>query len=140
MEGRHVDYRSENKMCSFCGRQGSTKAEFVGGFGVMMCVECVDYYHEAIHTPSRRRAMKKPPWDDMTDDELLATLPLILKSGDQVTEFATEWVAMIRRRKISWAQIGKALGISRQAAWFRFSDAEADGDPPSKVAPSRRRA
>jgi ATP-dependent Clp protease ATP-binding subunit ClpX len=27
----------------------------------------------------------------------------------------------LRKRGISWAQIGDALGVSRQAAWERFS-------------------
>ena len=27
----------------------------------------------------------------------------------------------LRQRKVSWEAIGKALGISRQAAWERFS-------------------
>ena len=30
-------------------------------------------------------------------------------------------VDVLRKREISWAVIGKALGVSRQAAWDRFS-------------------
>jgi len=30
-------------------------------------------------------------------------------------------VELLRSRKISWAQIGAALGISRQSAWERFT-------------------
>ena len=30
-------------------------------------------------------------------------------------------VDTLRKREVSWAEIGKALGISRQAAWERFS-------------------
>ena len=33
-----------------------------------------------------------------------------------------QWVIdELRRRELSWADIGEALGISRQAAWERFS-------------------
>jgi biotin operon repressor len=30
-------------------------------------------------------------------------------------------VEALRKRDVSWAAIGRALGISRQAAWERFS-------------------
>ena len=30
-------------------------------------------------------------------------------------------IGELRQRKVSWEAIGKALGISRQAAWERFS-------------------
>ena len=30
-------------------------------------------------------------------------------------------VDLLRSREVSWAQIGVALGISRQSAWERFS-------------------
>jgi hypothetical protein len=30
-------------------------------------------------------------------------------------------VDALRQRKVSWEAIGRALGISRQAAWERFS-------------------
>jgi ATP-dependent Clp protease ATP-binding subunit ClpX len=30
-------------------------------------------------------------------------------------------VDTLRKREVSWAEIGEALGISRQAAWERFS-------------------
>ncbi|WP_152365608.1 hypothetical protein [Microlunatus speluncae] len=33
----------------------------------------------------------------------------------------TESVHLARRQGVTWAEIGKALGISRQAAWERFS-------------------
>jgi hypothetical protein len=33
-------------------------------------------------------------------------------------------VSELRQRSISWAQIGGALGISRQSAWERFSGEE----------------
>jgi biotin operon repressor len=33
-----------------------------------------------------------------------------------------QWVVeLLRSREVSWAQIGAALGISRQSAWERFS-------------------
>jgi biotin operon repressor len=33
-----------------------------------------------------------------------------------------QWVVdELRRREVSWADIGQGLGISRQSAWERFS-------------------
>jgi ATP-dependent Clp protease ATP-binding subunit ClpX len=32
-----------------------------------------------------------------------------------------EAVDTLRQREVSWATIGEALGVSRQAAWDRFS-------------------
>lgn len=33
-----------------------------------------------------------------------------------------QWVVeLLRSREVSWAQIGTALGISRQSAWVRFT-------------------
>lgn len=33
-----------------------------------------------------------------------------------------QWVVdELRRREVSWADIGEALGMSRQSAWERFS-------------------
>lgn len=110
-----------NKMCSFCGRQGSAKNRLAGGLGAMICVECVAHYHSIFASKKRMAATTKPVWDEMSDTELLSTLPLILKSAEQNTAFAREWVELIRARKISWAEIGKALGVSRQAAWERFA-------------------
>ena len=40
--------------------------------------------------------------------------------------FLRDWVKLIRSRKISWAEIGKVMGISRQAAWERFREVAAD--------------
>jgi ATP-dependent Clp protease ATP-binding subunit ClpX len=57
----------------------------------------------------------------MSDAEVLATLPRILASAEQNLAFAHEWVDLLRSRHVSWAEIGRALGVSRQAAWERFA-------------------
>ncbi len=92
----------------------------------MICFECLESYYE--HSRSKERVSKasRPVWDEMSDAELLATLPLILRSAHQNADFATEWVELLRSRKISWAAIGQALGVSRQAAWERFAGRQTD--------------
>ena len=44
-----------------------------------------------------------------------ATLPQILASADQNSAFAQEWVDMLRERRISWAEIGRATTIAEGA-------------------------
>lgn len=97
----------------------------------MICRSCVTEVKAAFDDPKTRRARTGPVWERMTDVEVLAELPKILASASQGHRFASEWVDMLRERGLSWLQIGRVLGISRQAAWQRFS-------PNSDRAPSRR--
>lgn len=119
-----MDLRDESKICSFCGNRGSQQNRMAGGLGAMICFECVDYFHDMAHSPAKLKRAARPVWDDMTDAELLSRLPLIIQSGEQNSEFLNDWVGIIRRRHVSWAQIGAVLGVSRQAAWERFAVAQ----------------
>jgi ATP-dependent protease Clp ATPase subunit len=116
-----MDATLEGKMCSFCGKPGSRKNRLAGGLGAMICFECIEYFHQDISSEKRVAARTRPVWDEMSDADLLQTFTLVLKSAEQNTAFAGEWVELLRQRKLSWAEIGKALGVSRQAAWERFS-------------------
>ena len=116
-----MDNRVERKCCSFCGQRGTKGMLFAGGLGAMMCQSCVDHYHDMFASGPRRQAAFEPPWESMSDAELLSKLPLIAQTADQVDDFLVEWVELARSRKLSWAEIGKAMGISRQAAWERFA-------------------
>lgn len=122
-----VDLRDENKMCSFCAARGGGSTQLVGGLGAMICFDCVENYHAMIQSPDEVRARSRPPWESMSDLELLEVLPRLQRSAAQVNTFAGEWVALLRERGNSWTAIGQALGISRQAAWERFSKRERRG-------------
>ena len=112
----------EGKICSFCGEPGSRDLQLVGGLGAQVCVTCIDDFHAIVHDAEKTAAIKGNfPWDTMSDAELLATLPQIMASAEQNTAFAHEWVDLLRERNISWAEIGRTLGVSRQAAWERFA-------------------
>lgn len=110
------------KICSFCGEPGSKDLQLVGGLGAQICVSCIDDFHAIIHHREKSAAAKGQfPWETMSDAEVLATLPQIMASAEQNTAFAHEWVDLLRERNISWAEIGRTLGVSRQAAWERFA-------------------
>jgi hypothetical protein len=120
--GDGVSITREGKICSFCGVAGGPETLLIGGLGAQICVRCIDAFHAAVHDEEQVAAAKKAsPWDAMSDAELLATLPLILAAAEQNTKFAQEWVGLVRTRGISWAEVGRALGVSRQAAWERFA-------------------
>lgn len=111
----------EGKICSFCGEPWSTERRFMGGFGAQICVECIHRYAEIVSSEELLRKAHRAAWDDMPDEELLATLPRIVATSEQVDAFLRDWVDLIRDRKVSWQQIGMALGVTRQAAWERFN-------------------
>lgn len=128
-----MDNRVESKICSFCGRPGSKENRLAGGLGAMICFECLEWYYEDTRSSKDVNARAVAPWEEMSDAEILGKLPLIARSNAQNESFLVDWVALVRRRRISWAQIGAALGMSRQAAWERFStrlpsDAPANSD------------
>lgn len=112
----------DSKICSFCGSPGGDDLRLIGGLGAQVCVTCIDDFHALVHDPEWvTRMAGRFPWETMTDTEVLATLPQIMASAEQNTAFAHEWVDLLRERNISWAEIGRTLGVSRQAAWERFA-------------------
>jgi hypothetical protein len=118
--------------CSFCGKRGTDDTRFAGGLGALMCTDCLDMFSSAFAAPENA-AQRIIGWseDSMTDADMLARLPLIAATAGQVDRYLRAWVGRIRERHISYAEIGKALGVSRQAAWERFSrviDAPKDTD------------
>jgi len=57
----------------------------------------------------------------MSDAELLSTLKPAAAIVDGSRTVLQSHVNALRQRGTSWEAIGSALGISRQAAWDRFS-------------------
>ncbi|MCW2737126.1 MAG: hypothetical protein JWN97_1770 [Nocardioides sp.] len=119
----------EGRICSFCGTAGGpgTEVPLIGGLGAQICQGCVDDFHALVHDEARAaEARGSMPWDRMSDAEVLAVLPQIMASADQNVAFAHEWVDLLRARRVSWAEIGRVLGVSRQAAWERFAKKSGD--------------
>ena len=116
-----MERKGDGKLCSFCGGLYGTDRRLIGGFGAQICVECVHRFAEIFGSPEELTRATRSPWDEMTDEELLDMLPKIVATSEQVDDFLRDWVELIRDRGISWQHIGLALGVSRQAAWERFS-------------------
>jgi hypothetical protein len=107
--------------CSFCIKsQHEVKTLISGPSGIFICSACVDLCNEVIagRLPDRS---KFPSAKELPTERLLEHLQSIEETlqgkGSQL-----QWVVeLLRSREVSWAQIGAALGISRQSAWERFT-------------------
>lgn len=107
--------------CSFCGKAATDVARLVAGPGVYICNECIGLA-EGIIAEETERSL--PSWTDKSDDELIAGLARVAGSYDHVEQTLRGLVGILRERGVTWARIGEALGMSRQAAWERFSGEE----------------
>lgn len=102
--------------CSFCGASEAEAPSLFVGLAAWICTGCVGELRQ------RRRA-PAVLGDGMSDYEALQMLPTIREVGRLQRVRFEEYIAELRRRRISWARIGHELGISRQAAWERFGRA-----------------
>src|SRR5262245_64269098 len=104
--------------CSFCIKDKDAVARLVAGPGVYICNECVELCNMIIAEES---APQFGAWNERPDDELLAGLARGQAVVSQADAAVHDYVDVLRGRGISWTRIGAALGVSKQAAWERFS-------------------
>ena len=104
--------------CSFCTKSQGAVAKLVAGPGVYICNECVGLCNLVI---AEEAAPMFGAWDERPDDEMLASLVKIQAVVAQADAAVHDYVEVLRGRGISWTRIGAALGVSKQAAWERFS-------------------
>ena len=106
--------------CSFCFKsQHEVKKLISGPAAIFICDECVALCNEIIAGRPPGQAMASA--NDLPTERFLERLGAIEDTiqgkGNQL-----QWVVdLLRSREVSWAQIGGALGISRQSAWERFT-------------------
>jgi len=110
--------RVDTECCSFCGKEKGAVAKLVAGPGVYICNECVELCN---HIFAEEAVPKVPGWTERPDDELLASLGRVQSLVSQVDAAVHDHVDVLRARGMSWTRIGEALGVSKQAAWERFS-------------------
>jgi hypothetical protein len=110
--------RLENLCCSFCNKNKDAVAKLVAGPGVYICNECVDLCNLII---AEKPSSEFRAWTEQPDDELLTGLAKVQAVVSQADAAVHDYVDVLRGRGISWTRIGAALGVSKQAAWERFS-------------------
>ena len=103
--------------CSFCGRGAHEVSRLIGGPRVHICDGCVGACNKILEAVPETFA----GWDKMTDAQLLSGLKTAGATVEAARAVLRAQIEELRRRNVSWEVIGKALGISRQAAWERFS-------------------
>jgi ClpX C4-type zinc finger len=108
--------------CSFCFKsQREVRTLVSGPAAVYICDECVELCNEIIARGSLRSSSRTALPEELPTERLLERLQPIEDTiqgrGNQLQQV----VDILRSREVSWAQIGGALGISRQSAWERFS-------------------
>ena len=121
LQARAGPLQSKTLYCSFCFKsQHQVKMLISGPTAIFICDECVALCNEC--TAGRFPDKSKLPSDkDLPTKRLLERLQPIedtLQGKDNQLQWVVE---LLRSRKVSWAQIGAALGISRQSAWERFT-------------------
>jgi hypothetical protein len=112
--------------CSFCGKSQKEVKKLIAGPGVYICDECIELCNEiiddeldSVKAGKVTRGMGTAP--DSTPDELLSELAQSAGQFLPMEKHLEELVRQLRKRGATWAKIGEALGMTRQAAWARFS-------------------
>jgi hypothetical protein len=65
------------------------------------------------------KSYKKPL--ERSTDQLLLLMGSVNFGAEASRDFLQSIVDELRKREVSWADIGQGLGVSRQSAWERFS-------------------
>ena len=105
--------------CSFCQRPHTEVAKLVAGPAAYICDACIKIASEQAKRPVAGGGFKG--YDEHPPEQLLGLLKPAVAVLDAVRDDLQAKIDSLRRRDVSWADIGAALGISRQAAWERFS-------------------
>jgi ATP-dependent Clp protease ATP-binding subunit ClpX len=106
--------------CSFCFKSQYEVKKLISGPGsIFICDECIDLCNEII--AGRPLNSKPPSPEELPTKRLLERLGPIEETVQGKGNQLQTVVELLRSRKVSWAQIGAALGISRQSAWERFT-------------------
>lgn len=105
--------------CSFCGKRRRDVRKIIAGPGVFICDQCVQLCNEVL-VEDRPTLFVASQGEDLLLDQLRIAGQQIRLTEQHVDAAVRE----LRKRGMSWAAVGGALGISRQSAWERFSGEE----------------
>lgn len=118
--------QSHNRLyrCSFCGKAQTEVKTLVAGPGVFICDECVQLCQSIIAKKAATLSPQGMPSsllpDNAPTENLLKTLGGYNCAFESIDTGMQDIVDILREREVSWATIGQALAVSRQAAWKRF--------------------
>src|SRR5579871_916148 len=107
--------------CSFCGKPAAEVAKLIAGPGIFICNECVALCDKIIADEQNKTqdpAQLLTP-ETVTKDMLISILTGYNGAFERVDRTMQEIVDLLREQDVSWATIGEALSVSRQAAWKR---------------------
>jgi hypothetical protein len=104
--------------CSFCRKSDREVAKLIAGPGVHICDACVALCNAVLEG---KPGSGFTGWESLSDKALLASLGPSEATVEAVRRVLTTQVGILRARGVSWEMIGRALGVSRQAVWERFS-------------------
>ena len=112
--------------CSFCGKTQHQVAKLIAGPAVFICDECVAECNKWIDMPPdgprpKSQVHSLQDLQSFSDERLLNWLKTEAALHEHTGTGLQNTVNILRKREVSWAAIGEALGVSRQAAWDRFS-------------------
>jgi hypothetical protein len=106
--------------CSFCFKsQHEVRKLIAGPASIFICDECVELCTDII--AEGPLPPKQPSIEKLPTERLLERLGPIEQTVQGKGGQLQTVVDILRSRRVSWAQIGAALGISRQSAWERFT-------------------
>lgn len=112
--------KSGSLRCSFCGKSQDRVRKLVAGPGVFICDQCIHLCNEVLQSDAQARRLSIGPDTEVADvllDELRINATGLRQSEDQLQRA----VNLLRKNRVPWSRIGEAVGITRQAAWERFS-------------------
>jgi ATP-dependent Clp protease ATP-binding subunit ClpX len=123
-EAEATEARKRVYRCSFCGKSQEEVKRLIAGPGVFICDECVQLCQVIIDREPAAPATQEVPDsllpDNAPTENLLKTLAGYNGAFERVDAGMQDIVDILREREVSWAMIGQALAVSRQAAWKRF--------------------
>lgn len=111
--------------CSFCRKSQHDVKKLIAGPAIFICDECVAICAKIVaETPDPDPNAPSPKFasiESFPTERILALLKRQEISCEATREQLQLSIDVLREREVSWAVIGEALGITRQAAWERFS-------------------
>jgi hypothetical protein len=110
--------------CSYCAKAQTEVKTLIAGPGVFICDECVQLCQAIIAKKAKNKKAAKQEDALLPENAPTETLLKFLAgyngASERIDAGMQDIVDILREREVSWATLGQALAVSRQAAWKRF--------------------